>query len=399
MTPMNPTPPITPIAWTLKRGLNVPSLTIVDEAGRLLEAEQRLLLRYLLQEGAGADVVFGVGTTGEWNRLTNAERLRTMEVTIDEVARLNRAYGTQVEAWVGVNGKTKAEILTNLDAACQLGAAAAVIAPTAVEDLPVDEMVPFFQREITDLLETQRRSLPLFLYDNADIAAPGNAPHLPTAIVKRLSRLPAVCGIKVSASRRVLGNYMKAALHYRLPGEFGIYIGNALLIFDLYRPREGFLGRLHEGWRDFLLHDTVPIGVVSGPGNVFPREWQKAWRVCWAGDAEAMATYHRLCGAFDTICTFEEGGRTSSRMLAGTKYALELEGVLPVSHVAPGTPALTADQRRQFEERYRRLTETIRRETAAHWISRPVASPYEKNSGEEIPASGRSGPSGKEARV
>jgi len=231
MTPMNPIPPI---AWTLKRGLNVPSLTVVDEAGRLLEAEQRRLLRYLLQEGAGADVVFGVGTTGEWNRLANAERLRTMEVTIDEVARLNRAYGTQVEAWVGVNGKTKAEILTNLDAACQLGAAAAVIAPTAVEDLPVDEMVPFFQREITDLLETQRRPLPLFLYDNADIAAPGNAAHLPTAIVKRLSRLPSVCGIKVSASRRVLGNYMKAALHYRLPGEFGIYIGNAMLIFDLY---------------------------------------------------------------------------------------------------------------------------------------------------------------------
>ena len=377
----------------------MPSLTVVDEAGRLLEAEQRHLLRYLLQEGAGADVVFGVGTTGEWNRLSNPERLRTMEVTIDEVARLNRAYGTQVEAWVGVNGKTKAEILTNLDAACQLGAAAAVIAPTAVEDLPVDEMVPFFQREITDLLETQRRSLPLFLYDNADIAAPGNAAHLPTAIVKRLSRLPSVCGIKVSASRRVLGNYMKAALHYRLPGEFGIYIGNAMLIFDLYQPHEGLLGRLLEGWRDFLLHDTVPIGVVSGPGNVFPREWQKAWRVCWAGDVEAMATYRRLCGAFDTICTFEEGGRTQSRMLAGMKYALQLEGVLPVSHVAPGTPALSAEQRAQFEERYRRLSETIRRETAAHWISRPVVSPHTSHPGEELSASERSGSSGKEARV
>ena len=396
MTPMTPA---TPTNWTLKRGLNVPSLTVVDESGRLLEAEQRHLLRYLLQEGAGTDVVFGVGTTGEWNRLSNPERLRTMEVTIDEVARLNHAYGTQVEAWVGVNGKTKAEILTNLDAACQLGAAAAVIAPTAVEDLPVDEMVPFFQREITDLLETQRRPLPLFLYDNADIAAPGNAAHLPTAIVKRLSRLPSVCGIKVSASRRVLGNYMKAALHYRLPGEFGIYIGNALLIFDLYQPRQGFLGRLHEGWRDFLLHDTVPIGVVSGPGNVFPREWQKAWRVCWAGDVEAMATYRRLCGAFDTICTFEEGGRTQSRMLAGMKYALELDGVLPVSHVAPGTPALSVEQRAQFEERYRRLTETIRRETAAHWISRPVASPYTSHPGEELSAAERSGTSGKEARV
>src|SRR5262249_59309114 len=89
---------------------------------------------------------------------------------------------------------------------------------------------------------------PIFLYDNADIPAPRQPPHIRTRIVKHLSRLPWLRGIKVSASRRVIGNYTKAALHYKRPGEFGVYIGNAMLIFEMYRPKPGLLGRLREGW-------------------------------------------------------------------------------------------------------------------------------------------------------
>src|SRR5215831_16585688 len=125
-----------------------------------------------------------------------------------------------VEAWVGVNGSTRAEILANLDAAIQLGADAAVIAPLAVEDLAERDIVRFFQRDLADLIEASKGDLPIFLYDNADINAQGQPPHIRTRIVKHLSRLPWVRGVKVSASRRAIGNYIKAALHYKLPGEF-----------------------------------------------------------------------------------------------------------------------------------------------------------------------------------
>lgn len=50
-------------------GLSIPVLTILDEGGRLLDADQRRLLRYLVQSGFGADVLFILGTTGEWNRI------------------------------------------------------------------------------------------------------------------------------------------------------------------------------------------------------------------------------------------------------------------------------------------------------------------------------------------
>ena len=36
--------------------------------------EQRALVRYAIQDGAGADIIFAAGTTGEWNRMDNPRR-------------------------------------------------------------------------------------------------------------------------------------------------------------------------------------------------------------------------------------------------------------------------------------------------------------------------------------
>ena len=55
-----------------RRGLSVPVVTVLDRSGELLEDDQRRLVRYVIQDGYGADIVFAAGTTGEWDRL--AER-------------------------------------------------------------------------------------------------------------------------------------------------------------------------------------------------------------------------------------------------------------------------------------------------------------------------------------
>jgi dihydrodipicolinate synthase/N-acetylneuraminate lyase len=379
-----------------KPGLNAPVITVLDDSGRVIADEQRRVIRHVVQNGYGADVVFGVGTTGEWNRIANSERQRIMDVEVDEVRRINAELrgsrigdrGSRiegrigdaifyprssildprlVEAWVGVNGSTRAEILDNLDAAIQLGADAAVIAPLAIEDLAEREIVRFFQRDLADLIEVSKSDLPVFLYDNADINAQGQPPHIRTRIVKHLSRLPWVRGIKVSASRRVIGNYTKAALHYKRPGEFGVYIGNAMLIFEMYRPRHGLLGRLREGWRDHLLHDAPPIGVVSGPANCMPREWQKAWRVCWAGDEELTDVYQDLCSRFEEICGFDEEGRRVTKMIACIKRALELDGVISSVAVGRGTKALSGEQKNCFSDNYHALRHYARNKIDPIW--------------------------------
>jgi len=367
--------------YTPKPGLNVPVITVLDDSGRVIADQQRRVIRHAVQSGYGADVIFGVGTTGEWNRLANTERQRIMEVEVDEVRKINAELGGSasytprsalrtphsVEAWVGVNGSTRAEILANLDAAIHLGADAAVIAPLAIEDLAERDIVRFFQRDIADLLDASRSALPVFLYDNADINVPGQPPHIRTRAVKHLSRLPWLRGVKVSAPRRVIGNYMKAALHYKQPGEFGIYIGNAMLIFEMYRPSHGLLGRLREGWRDHLLHDTPPIGVVSGPANCMPREWQKAWRVCWAGDDELTGVYQNLCSRFEEICAFNEDGRRVMKIIACIKYALELDGVISSVAVARGTKALSEEQKKFFGDNYQALRHDARKRIDVTW--------------------------------
>jgi dihydrodipicolinate synthase/N-acetylneuraminate lyase len=384
------------MSYTPKPGLNVPVITVLDDSGRVIAEEQRRVIRHVVQNGYGADVVFGVGTTGEWNRIANAERQRIMEIEVDEVRRINavgiadrsensrptirnpQSEGPQssasmgrdpqsVEAWVGVNGSTRAEILDNLDAAIHLGADAGVIAPLAIEDLAERDIVRFFQRDVADLIEASKGDLPIFLYDNADINAQGQPPHIRTRIVKHLSRLPWVRGIKVSASRRVIGNYTKAALHYKQPGEFGVYIGNAMLIFEMYRPSHGLFGRLREGWRDHLLHYTPPIGVVSGPANCLPREWQKAWRVCWAGDDELTDVYKDLCSRFEEICGFDEGGRRVMKTIACIKCALVLDGVISRSAVGRGTKELSDEQKKIFSDNYHALRHYAQKRIDANW--------------------------------
>lgn len=351
-----------------RRGLNTPIITVIDEDGHVMAEDQRSVIRHLAQGGRGANVIFANGTTGEWNRLSNPQRQRLMEIAVDEVKNVNRqlTVGPEsphvVEVWLGVNGAARAETLANLDAAIRLGADAAVIAPLAIDDLAEADILRFFQREMNDLIEAAPAPLPVFLYDNAEINAQGRHKphaHIRTRLVKELSRLPWVCGLKVSASRQVLDNYTRAELHFKQPGEFGIYIGNANLIFDWFLPRHNWSAPRH-----------LPIGVVAGPANVFPREWRKYWNVCWCGDEELIREYQRLADDFERLTVFDHAGQPNQytgRMIACLKAALEMEGVIGSSLVAPGTPPLDKMERERFRQGYTELKNTIRRQTDPRW--------------------------------
>lgn len=354
-----------------RRGLSIPAITVLDTNGRVVEEDQRRVFRYLAQQGRGADILFGVGTTGEWNRISNTERQRLIWIETDEVAHINREISGRalqpVEAWVGVTAATRSETLANLECALDAGADAAVIAPLSIND-PGD-IVPFFQRDVTDLFDHKGRWLPIFLYDNADIAADPRIPHIRTRDVKRLSRLPFMFGLKVSASRRVLGNYTKGAAHFKDQGEFGIYVGNAMLMFQVFKLDDGLLGRAREYWNRYLLHNELPIGVVSGPANAMPREWQRAWRACCAGDERLMSIYKNAFEQFSAACRFSQGGKEVKKSIACLKHALLLDGVISSDLVGKGTRALDSTESREFEQRYLRIRESLAKATDSVWIS------------------------------
>jgi len=352
-------------------GLSVPIVTVLDRAGRVIADEQRAVVRYAIQNGAGANIIFAAGTTGEWNRL-DPERMQTVaRIAVEECRRATRE-GTPVEAWVGITAERAADTLANLDYAIAIGADAVVVAPLSITD--AESPVDFVENAIGGAFARHGRSLPVFLYDNADIAAPGKAPHMHTRDVKRLSQLPYVFGVKVTASKVVLGNYTRAAAHFKRRGEFAIYPGNAYLIFDLFRPARGVAGRARNYWNRYLTRNFLPHGVVAGAANVMPREWQRSWQVCAEHELTLMERYDAIVGQFPEICEFDRGGKPVWLTIACLKAALKELGVCTSDAVAPGTPALDAAERREFVRRFR----TLRRNGAAtlepEWSSATAAS-------------------------
>jgi dihydrodipicolinate synthase/N-acetylneuraminate lyase len=349
-------------------GLSVPIVTVLDSAGQVLQDDQRALVRYAIQDGAGADIIFAAGTTGEWNRIDNARRQLVARIAVEECRTASRA-GKRVEGWVGITGDTRAETIENLEHAIEIAADAAVVAPLSITD--VDDAVDFVTREIGGVFERRGQRLPIFLYDNEDISAAGKAPHLHTRDVKQMSQLSYVSGVKVTSGKAVFGNYTRAASHFKRKGEFAIYPGNAYLIFDLFMPPEGFGRLLRSTWNRFLTHNALPHGVVAGAANVMPREWQRAWQVCQHGDAAMIDRYRLVMEEFREATEFQRGCKSYRPTIACLKAALCHLGVISSDAVGPGTPTLDAEQRREYIRRFnevrRRACVTLEPEWQSHW--------------------------------
>ena len=336
-------------------GLSVPTVTILDASGRILEDDQRAAVRFAIQNGRGADIIFAVGTTGEWDRLDNPRRQAVARISVDECRLAAAALAHKVEAWVGITAHTRAETLENLAHAIAIDADGAVVAPLSIAD--ADDLAGFVEREIGGVFDKLGRSIPIFLYDNADIAAPGKAPHLHTRDVKRMSRLDYVRGIKVTASKAVLGNYTRAASHFKLAHEFAIYAGNPYLIFDLFAPPDGLAAAMRHWWNRYLTQRAKPYGVVAGPANPMPREWQRAWQVCRAGDRALMQRYRAAAEDYRRASAFTRAGKPYHPTIACLKAALKELGVCRSDAVAPGTRALAPEERREFAARFHSLRE------------------------------------------
>src|SRR6202790_655102 len=103
-------------------GLSIPIVTVLDREGRIIEDEQRAVVRFCIQDGRGADILFAVGTNGEWDRIDNAHRQEASRIIVDECRRFS-PKNRHVEAWVGITAHTRAETLENLEYSLALDAA------------------------------------------------------------------------------------------------------------------------------------------------------------------------------------------------------------------------------------------------------------------------------------
>jgi dihydrodipicolinate synthase/N-acetylneuraminate lyase len=353
-------------SYVPRPGLSIPIVTILDSGECILEDQQRAVVRFCIQDGHGADILFAIGTNGEWDRIDNATRQQATRIIVDECRTHSRKF-RPVEAWVGITAHSRAETLENLEYSLMLNADAVVIAPLSIADL--EDPVELVTRDLDEVFQRTGKMLPVFLYDNADIAAPGKPLHLHTRDVKRMSQLPYVRGIKVTASKSELGNYTRAASNFKLAHEFAIYAGNAHLIFELFSPPDGIAASARHYWNRYLTNHTLPYGVVAGPANAMPREWQRAWQWCRKQDVEQMIRYSRALEEFREACSFKRSGVDYVPMIACLKASLVELGVITSDAVAEGTPPLNRDERREFAARFHALREKWARVLEPDWLS------------------------------
>jgi len=353
-------------------GLSTPIVTVLDRSGHVIADEQRSVIQYAVQNGAGADIIFAVGTTGEWNKLDNPRRQAVIQITVEECGRLTRD-GSPAEAWAGITAHTRAETIANLVYALEVGADAAVVAPLSITD--VDDPVEFMTRAIGEVFDRHARTLPVFLYDNAEIAAGGKPAHLSIQDLRQISRLSYVHGIKVTANKEVLASYSRPPSYFKLGGSFAIYPGNAYLIFELFKPWQGLTGRVRGYWSRYLAPRAMPHGVVAGASNVMPREWQRSWQVCREGNLALMQRYDEIMQSFRGACEFVRSGEVYRPTVACLKAALADLGVCSSDAVAPDSAALEPAERREFLRRFRDIRRRAAVTLEPEWLSEGVARP------------------------
>ena len=117
-------------------------------------------MRYTIQQGTGANILFAGGTTGEWNRLDNPQRQIVAQIVVDE-CRQAAGGDTRVEAWVGITAHDTAATLANLEHAIGIGADAVVIAPLSIKD--AKSPVNFVESAIGGVFARGGRTVPVFL--------------------------------------------------------------------------------------------------------------------------------------------------------------------------------------------------------------------------------------------
>jgi len=156
----------------------------------------------------------------------------------------------------------------------------------------------------------------------------------------------------------VLGNYTKGAAHFKDKGEFCVYVGNAMLMFQVFNLEHGLLGRVREYWNRYLLHNELPIGVVSGPANALPREWQRAWRR-YASDERLMSIYKSAFEQFVAACQFSQADGRVRKDDCLSEARVEAGWCDHFGSVAEGTRSLDEDERREFAGHYMRIKQHL----------------------------------------
>lgn len=165
------------------QGVYVAMLTPFGEDGSINEEILRRMVDFQIDRGV--DGLFPVSSVGEIVHMTQEERVRLMEIVVDQSA-------GRVPVTPGVGTSHPAHSIFLAQRAKELGCSAVVIAPPHFYKIS-DEMVEKYYETIADAVD-----IPIILYNIPLFTQP-----LHYDVVKRLSRRPNIVGMKDSSGSMV----------------------------------------------------------------------------------------------------------------------------------------------------------------------------------------------------
>jgi len=249
------------------------------------------LVERQIAEGSHGIVV--TGTTGEPSTLTNAERIRLVEVAA-------RAAKRRIPVVAATGGQSHADSIELTEAAKAAGAAAVLIVTPYFIRPPQRGLIEYY----VDL--GRRTELPVIIYHIPGRAAVNVTVDTVAAIAERLPRL---VGLK--------------------------HAFNDLNFVSELLMRLGFEFRIHVGLEDlsFPMMAVGASGMMNAAGNIVPRKVAQLYELTAAGKmAEARALHFQLYELFAAI--FYDTNPIPM------KYMMKRLGLLPnEEHRLPMVPA------------------------------------------------------------
>ena len=293
-------------------GIVVPLITPFKENGELDGESLEKLINYILPSGING--VFPCSTTGEFQYLSAREKLEVIEVVVNTV-------GGKVPVYAGVTDKSVGETVSNIKNVEKLRPDAVVVAPLVYRS---NRKLPQHVAEIEKMT-----NLPVILYNNDElIKPPFRRENIRTGILKRISKLKGVVGLKDSSGdMKRLNNYIRSV---RGREDFSILVGDE--------------GKIVDGL------EIGANGGVPSLANLFPE------------------FFVRLYGAFkenfQKSCEFQEEVKRmriiiycNNKIRGGLKASLKMKGIIKCDRVREQRQELAAVEKSSLEEFLRKVSQ------------------------------------------
>lgn len=261
-------------------GTGVALVTPFDKEQRIDEVSLRKLVEYVI--AGEVDYLVALGTTSESATLSEAERLKVMEIILEQ----NQG---RLPVMVGIGGNNTAEVARNIEKFPFLKSCKAILSVTPYYNKPSQEGMYQHFKALHAI-----SPLPLFLYN-----VPGRTGiNLAAATVVRLSHdCMGIAGVKeASGNFQQVGEMVK-----EMRSDFTVVSGDDGVTLPLM---------------------SIGVkGVISVLANAFPAECAKMVRLAASGNFTEAARLHLKCMGFYRAL-FAEGNP------AGIKAALQAKGII-----------------------------------------------------------------------